>query len=187
MAEEEVKEAGQPSSRVAENIAEAPAPAAAPEVAAPVAVESAPAQPTATAAPAAMKYAGFWIRFVAYLIDTIMLGIVLGVILMLTGQISTSSNTTLPTAVGIMSAILIWAYFVILDVCCGATLGKMVFGLKVVDTSGTKLSWGKAILREVVGKIVSSIVIDLGYLWVAFDPNKQGWHDKIAQTFVIKK
>ena len=68
----------------------------------------------------------------------------------------------------------------------GATLGKKVMGLKVIDESGNNISIGKAILREVIGKWISGAVFNLGYIWVAFDEKKQGWHDKIANTYVIK-
>ena len=55
-----------------------------------------------------------------------------------------------------------------------------------IDESGNNISIGKAILREVIGKWISGSVFDLGYIWVAFDEKRQGWHDKIAGTYVIK-
>ena len=68
----------------------------------------------------------------------------------------------------------------------GQTLGKMALGIKVIKRNGQALGLGQAALREVVGKFVSFIALCLGFLWVAWDPKKQGWHDKIAGTEVIK-
>ena len=59
-------------------------------------------------------------------------------------------------------------------------------GLKVIDETGSNIGYGKSFLREIVGKIVSGLVFNLGYVWVAFDDKKQGWHDKIAGTYVVK-
>lgn len=67
----------------------------------------------------------------------------------------------------------------------GQTLGKMALGIRVVSVDGQPISWGKAILREIIGKFVSGLVIGLGYLWVFWDSKKQAWHDKIAGTYVI--
>ena len=65
----------------------------------------------------------------------------------------------------------------------GQTIGKSTFGMTILDKQGAKLSWGKAILRY-VGYLVSSLLMGLGFLWVAFDGKRQGLHDKIAGTYV---
>ena len=144
------------------------------------------------------EYAGFWIRFFALLIDGIILGVVGGIIMAVFGGAAFVSAPSEPTpgTAGVFAGLfgaaqfLIWAieiaYFVGLTGSYGATLGKMVLGLLVVDANGQKISFGKAVLREIIGKWVSGIVFGLGYLWVAFDGKKQGWHDKIAGTFVVK-
>jgi uncharacterized RDD family membrane protein YckC len=66
----------------------------------------------------------------------------------------------------------------------GRTLGKMVVGNQVVRADGTPLTWGKALLRY-LGYIVSAIALSIGFLWVAFDKKRQGWHDKLAGTVVV--
>ena len=67
-----------------------------------------------------------------------------------------------------------------------ATPGKMVLGLKVVDAdSGTPLSVGQSIIRY-LGYYIASIPLLLGLLWVGWDKKKQGWHDKLAKTVVVK-
>lgn len=68
----------------------------------------------------------------------------------------------------------------------GATLGKMALKLKVVTADLQPIDYGKAALRELVGKFFSIWIFGLGYLWVLWDGKKQGWHDKIAGTVVIK-
>lgn len=68
----------------------------------------------------------------------------------------------------------------------GATLGKRVFGLKVVQEDGSPPGFGRALLRQTVGYWISSAVFYLGFLWIAFDDQKQGWHDKISQTYVVR-
>lgn len=131
-----------------------------------------------------MKYAGFWIRFAAFIIDGIILG-VLGYFIFGSevtqvsgGSVSVSFSGT-QTLVPLLYTYLFWVFF-------GATPGKMLFGLKIVDAEGNKISWLKALLR-MFGYFVSSLVIFIGFLWIAFDAKKQGWHDKIAKTFVVKK
>ena len=75
-------------------------------------------------------------------------------------------------------------YFVGYWAKSGQTFGKTVMGIRIVSTDGTPLSWGKAFLRY-IGYIVSGIVLSLGFLWLAFDGKRQGWHDKIAGTYVL--
>ena len=68
----------------------------------------------------------------------------------------------------------------------GQTLGKMAVGIKVVNAEGSMPGLGIAALREIPGKIASFIVICLGFLWIIWDVRKQGWHDKIAKTYVVR-
>src|SRR5690606_4044761 len=78
-------------------------------------------------------------------------------------------------------------YYVILIARSGQTIGKKLFKIKVVSLStNTPPSYGKAFLREVVGKLISSVIVGLGYFWTIWDKKKQTWHDKIAGTVVIK-
>jgi uncharacterized RDD family membrane protein YckC len=79
-----------------------------------------------------------------------------------------------------------WVYHVLFIGLKGATPGKMLLGMKVVDQNGHQPSIGTAFVREVPGKIVSGIVLGLGYIWAAFDARKQGWHDKMAGTHVVR-
>ena len=62
----------------------------------------------------------------------------------------------------------------------------MALRIKVIRTDGRQINYGRAALREVLGKFISSVLLCIGYLMVAFDSQKQGLHDKIADTYVIK-
>jgi uncharacterized RDD family membrane protein YckC len=147
------------------------------------------------------NYAGFWIRFLAIIIDCVILGIVTSIINSIFGagfafvpttSDGTSSAGTFGFLAGMMglsfiiNLVINYGYYVILTGLYGATLGKMVLGLRVVDANGQKIGIPKAVLREIIGKWISGIVFALGYIWVAFDEKKQGWHDKIAGTYVVK-
>jgi len=136
------------------------------------------------------KYAGFWVRFLAVIIDGLLLGLVLGPILALifptspflspSESLSYSFNTSyyLRTLLG-------WAYYVAMTTIYGATVGKMALGLKVVRDDGTKLDVWTVILREIIGKFISAITLLIGYIIAGFDSKKQALHDKIAKTYVI--
>jgi uncharacterized RDD family membrane protein YckC len=93
---------------------------------------------------------------------------------------------------GIGSAILITfaislLYFAIMESSKSqATLGKMAVGIKVTDMEGNRISFSKAFLRS-IGKIISNMVMYIGYLMAAFTEKRQGLHDLIANTLVIKK
>lgn len=148
------------------------------------------------------RYGGFWIRFLARLLDGLVLGIPFGVLFAIVGiaaagaTSATSQNGQISPAAGgalagvslLLYAILFVAavlYFVVLWTT-GATLGMRVLGLRMVDAqTGQNIGYGKAILRY-IGLIISGIPCYLGYLWVAWDPQKQGWHDKIAGTLVLR-
>jgi uncharacterized RDD family membrane protein YckC len=67
-----------------------------------------------------------------------------------------------------------------------ATLGKMAVGIKVTDEAGARISFGRAVGRY-FGKFVSTIILLIGFLMVAFTEKKQGLHDKLAGTLVVKK
>lgn len=77
-------------------------------------------------------------------------------------------------------------YFTCFVAVTGQTPGKMVLGLKVVPVERGIMTFGMAFLRW-VGYIVSSFFFYLGFVWIAFDPRKQGWHDKIAGTVVVRE
>jgi uncharacterized RDD family membrane protein YckC len=67
----------------------------------------------------------------------------------------------------------------------GTTVGGIVCNLKVIRTDGQPIDWSTAIVRA-LGCFLSLIVVGLGFIWIAFDPGRQSWHDKIAGTAVVR-
>ena len=124
---------------------------------------------------AAAAKAGFWVRFGAILIDGIILAIVGAIVQRILG---TGAGGGLSTLISI-------AYYVYFWTTSGQTPGHQALHLRVVRTDGTSLDVETAIIRY-VGYIISAIPIFLGFLWAAWDPQKQGWHDKLASTYVIR-
>jgi uncharacterized RDD family membrane protein YckC len=141
-----------------------------------------------------MQKAGFFIRLVAYIIDCIIVGVGAGVLMAVFGvPMSAGAGTASQIELGAMQGIgalllLIWSlgYLLFFWATSGKTPGKAILGLQIVRTDGGKLGLGKAIVR-LIGYAISGIVIYLGFLWILWDKEKQGWHDKIAGTYVIKK
>lgn len=144
-------------------------------------------------------YASFGRRFVASLLDGVIVGVagavIGGIIGIITGIIlvaSGSSGKDLMTSVvggisQIISGGLSLGYYIYFTGKEGQTLGKKALGIKVVKKDFQQApGYMSAFLREVVGKFVSAIVFGLGYLWMLWDKDKQTWHDKIAGTIVIK-
>ncbi len=68
----------------------------------------------------------------------------------------------------------------------GQTPGKMAVRIKVVDAQGNRPTLRVAARREVLGKLVSTVVLCIGFLWIETDKQKRGWHDRIAGTYVVK-
>lgn len=134
------------------------------------------------------SYAGFWIRVVASIIDSILVVLVTSPILysiygkdyfktdeIITGYWDIIIKWIFPA----IAIILFWVYK-------SATPGKMGMGIKIVDIkTGKPPSPSQSIIRY-LGYYVSMIPLMLGIIWVAFDEKKQGWHDKLAGTVVVK-
>jgi uncharacterized RDD family membrane protein YckC len=125
--------------------------------------------------------AGFWIRVVAFIIDSIIVGVVNLIVASILNQ-STSGRTGIQTLLGIIYFTYFWSAS---SPWPGQTVGDKLLSLRVIRTDGSDLSIVQAFIRY-VGLVISFIVIFIGVIWVAFDPNKQGWADKIASTYVVK-
>ncbi len=127
-----------------------------------------------TSASGEVEYMGFWVRFVATVIDAVITGIVAAI---------------LGSAIGIpfLGSVISVFYYIIFTGLRGQTPGKMLMRIQVVDAEGNIPSWTQVIMRELIGKLISGVVLLLGYIWVAWDPRKRGWHDYIARTFVVRK
>lgn len=131
----------------------------------------------------AVEYMGFWIRFGAAIIDSVVVWAISSVL----------SYFLLADIVGYRFSLLAsifwfpipWLYYWLFTGLKGQTLGKMAVGIKVVNAEGYMPGLGTAALREVLGKFISIIALYLGFLWIIWDGRKQGWHDKIAKTYVV--
>jgi uncharacterized RDD family membrane protein YckC len=143
----------------------------------------APAPATPPAAPAAPgEYAGFWIRLGAAVIDYLILTVVSFLIAFPMRFAAFGSLSFLPG----FGFPLYWVYHWLFIGLIGQTPGKMAVGVRVVNAGGAKPGLGIAALREILGKFISFCIILLGFIWIAFDGKKQGWHDRIAGTYVVR-
>jgi len=154
-----------------------------------------------------MNYAGFWLRFVAYIIDAIIIGIakwfIITPILAAIGIASSLSFSDLqnPEDIAALLATIMgmlgisWIIGQALDILYHTfmesskfqgSVGKMALGIIVVDTAGQKLDFAKAFIRNLC-KIISTFIFFIGYIIAGFTDKKQALHDIIASTLVIKK
>jgi uncharacterized RDD family membrane protein YckC len=128
-------------------------------------------------------YAGFWIRFGAAFIDGLITGLIGVAVLYGTGG-SIENQSGLSNGFNI---ILGWLYAAIMESSeRQATFGKIAVGIKVTDMNGDRISFGKATGRH-FAKIISAIILLIGYIMAAFDSKKQALHDKMAGTLVLNK
>lgn len=130
------------------------------------------------------QYAGFWIRVGAYCIDIVVLLIpTLFVSFLLK---STQNEAGVEIVDAFFNLMIWWIYCAVLNSSdWQATIGKKVLGLKVVSENGERISFGKATGRY-FASILSAIILIIGFLMIGWTKKKQGLHDKIAGTFVIK-
>jgi uncharacterized RDD family membrane protein YckC len=132
-------------------------------------------------------YAGFWVRVLAFLVDGIVIGLVVSALSVgQAGVVTWDHALQITTWRNFIDTAASFVYFTLLwsTVGGGRTVGMRLLGLRVVGPDGQPITYGTAVLRW-IGMLVSAAVILLGFIWVAFDPRKQGWHDKIATTFVV--
>lgn len=134
------------------------------------------------------QYAGFWIRTLATVIDSLLWMVVLFVIFLmffLVGDFAEPEATY--TTTDLISSLA----FAIFSIGCwvkfAGTPGKRLLKLKVLDAqTGEHVSFMQAVIRYLM-YIPSTLVLCLGFFWVAFDAKKQGWHDKVAKTYVVRE
>lgn len=142
-----------------------------------------------------VRYAGFWIRVLASIIDGLVLSVIWVPLIIVfgTARIWTTEHGVVTFHFGASWGLILisWAVYALYGTLMigsyGQTLGKMAVGVKVVRTDLTRVSYGTAALRETIGKWISGLICDIGYIWAGFDPQKQAWHDHICNTLVIYK
>lgn len=148
-----------------------------------------------------MPYAGFWWRFLAYIIDGVLFSVVIFVIMIpFAPDVATTTtmgpdgqmvmNTgpaTFATGINLVQVLIGWLYFTVLESSeWQGTIGKKLLGLRVTDMDGNRISFARANGRY-WSKIISAIILCIGFIMIAFTEKKQGLHDMIAKTLVLKK
>ena len=120
--------------------------------------------------------AGFWRRFVASLVDGLVIGVVNAILL---GILSENAATLLAIVSGL-------GYYTYLEGgASGQTVGKKALGIRVVSLSdGDRIGYGRAFIRY-IGRILSALPLLLGYFWMLWDGEKQTWHDKLSGSVVV--
>jgi uncharacterized RDD family membrane protein YckC len=136
-----------------------------------------------------LRYGGFWVRTVAWIIDAIILAVIGAALSPLFGGntvVQTSNGVEFNYGASAIQLLLDLVYFVGFWVLRAQTPGMIPFNMRVVRAdNGENIDVARAILRY-VGVIISFLVLALGVIWVAFDARKQGWHDKLAGTVVVR-
>lgn len=138
-----------------------------------------------------MTYAGFWKRFAAMLIDWIIIMMavsLIGFVFGLTMFVGGMHNPHVAEVPGNMLGLaLMWLYYSVMESSpLQGTLGKMALGIKVTDLQGERVGFGKATGRF-FGKIISCIILFIGFLMAAFTEKKQALHDMMAGCLVVNK
>jgi uncharacterized RDD family membrane protein YckC len=153
------------------------------------------------------RYAGFWRRFAAYLVDSCVVGAALGIpayiffFVCLFGSISTMGSHPDPEQLRpvflrilqiyivflVVGVIACWLYYALMESSSKqGTLGKMAVGIVVTDLNGNRITFGKASGRF-FGRILSALIMDVGFIMAAFTEKKQALHDMMAGTLVLEK
>jgi uncharacterized RDD family membrane protein YckC len=133
------------------------------------------------------QYAGFWQRTLATIIDSIWLyGIIYTILWFLVGPeiFSQDASYTMTqfTFEWVIPLIVVMAFWIVKS----ATPGKMVFQMKIVDAETFQPVSPARLLVRYLAYFVSMLPLFLGFLWIAWDKKKQGWHDKLAKTVVVQ-
>ena len=135
-----------------------------------------------------VEYVGFWPRFGASIIDTIILLLITVPVLVLMygsdyfyGEQASFNLTdlTINYLFPLIATVIFWIYK-------AATPGKMAISTKIIAAKTGEPPTPKQAIIRYVAYYISAIPLGLGFIWIAFDPRKQGWHDKIAGTLVIR-
>ena len=144
-------------------------------------------------------YAGFWLRFVAYFVDSIIMNIasfalgmgvgIIGVVVVGPNNLNAGDGpmAVIQLIAQLLSLGMAWLYFAFMESSeKQATLGKMAVGIIVTDEQGRRISFGKATGRF-FGKILSTLICLGGFIMAAFTQRKQALHDVLAKTIVVRR
>jgi len=163
-----------------------------------IGLASEPAIKQPATSPTTPKFAGFWLRTLAAIIDGVLCQVVevilvlllayaLGASMSMAGRYSATEVNAAGAVLGFFIGVLVqWLWFTIPESSkWQATVGKKLLGLKVTDENGERIGFGKANGRY-WAKVLSALILCIGFIMVAFTEKKQGLHDKMAGTLVVK-
>ena len=131
-----------------------------------------------------MEYSGFWRRFAAYLVDYLLISVVGGIAFFILAAIADDAGAVLGYVLWFVGFFVYFAYMESSE--SQATVGKIALGIQVTDLEGNRISFGKALGRN-VAKILSALILYIGFIMAAFTAKKQALHDMLASTLVVKK
>ena len=150
-------------------------------------------------APAGFVPGGFWIRFVASFIDGIIVGIISNIPMIIVGVmigLGSAAAGADPAASSMMITVFAWVF----GICAGffyygwfyknkgATPGKMLLGLQVVnENTGERIGYGTTFLREYIGKFIAALILMIGFIMAGLRQDKRGLHDMLAGTRVMRR
>lgn len=138
-----------------------------------------------TVAPEVGKLAAPGARFIGYLLDLAIPAFAFFMIAMgMFGSAGSESAIGVIISFGLLIGYIFWAFKLFAN---GTTPGKRMLSLRVVKESGQAAGFGTMLFREWIGKWISGMILSLGFLWILFDKDNQGWHDKFASTYVVKE
>ncbi len=143
-----------------------------------------------------MQYAGFWLRFAAYVIDYLItiaiaavVGFGIGILIVSSGGHVKNNPAFIPTRLGIQGVSLIatWLYYALMESSSTqGSLGKMAVGIRVVDLAGERISFGRATGRY-FGKLLSTLILCIGFMMAGWTERKQALHDIMANCLVVRR
>ena len=133
-------------------------------------------------------YAGFWTRFVAYLIDMIVIYAIASLLNTFSfGLLNKQLDFPILGEESLSYVIVMFTYFIAMTYFFSQTLGKMIMKIKVETNKGDKLGLMDIVYRELVGRLLTIFLVYIPYLAVVFTNKKKGLHDYIADTVVVKE
>ena len=133
-------------------------------------------------------YAGFWVRFVAYLIDMIVIYSIASLLNTLSfGLLNKQLDFPILGEESLSYVIVMFTYFIAMTYFFSQTLGRMIMKIKVETNKGDKLSISDVVYRELIGRLLTIFLVYIPYIAVAFTNKRKGLHDYIADTVVVKE
>jgi uncharacterized RDD family membrane protein YckC len=159
-------------------------------------------QPVASPRSHPVRLAGFFSRLIAFGLDLVFISVINLVVLTGIGLIinfffasnferfpviQTVADTIIASSeilMALFGTFFGFIYFIFFWVISGFTPGKALLGLRVVRSDGRPVNLGRAVLR-LIAYLIAALPLFLGFIWILFDNRRQGWHDKIARTYVI--